>query len=1062
MISVKNLTLLLAVLLMGLCLVSSVSAMDIDDSVVADSSDLSTASVSSDSNGENIASVPSDDVTSVSSGSNEEDLSSVSGGDDSAGIFTDSNVDLESQDASISNVNSENEVLSTDINVEDSDLKYNSKPKNVLSAAQATVTTSKAKTTLIGSSSTLYRGNNYVLTLTDVNGKVLSGQKLNYVINGKTYTLTTDAKGSTYLQINLKDGQYAVTCSFLGTGSLMPASFSTTLKVLRKPNSYTIAEIEAAAVKVKNYVSKNRKLPKTVKVGTKSLKISEFTYLASKAIYNINSNKLGDIVLLKGIANGKASSKTLKATIYKEQYVSAAKKVVSKIKSNKVPPASVAVYKKTNKLAGYANLNVYTFAFAKILAFHKTDKYLPNYCSFKSSDLKKIVKKPSVLKTSKNTIYRGKIYKLTLTNKNGKVLKGQKLSYKINGKTYTLTTDAKGSTYLQINLKAGKYVMVCSYAGSKVYKSAKKTVYLTVKNNPNVFSINQIETAATTVKDYVSKNKKLPTSVKVGSRTLKISEFSYLASKAVSNLNSNNRKSITLIKGISDGSSSAYSIKSTVNKTQYVDLAKRSSSNIVSKKVPASYLTVTDSSNKQLKANFRVYTFAFAKILAFDKTEKYLPNYCTFESSVFGTKRTTSLQATSSSVNSGGVYSVKLTDKSGNALSNQKITFTVSGKTYDETTNSNGVASLKMNLKDGTYSVVTSYVGSSKYKTSKLSNTVTVKNDNFFTINEIEAAATNVKAYVNSYKQLPSTVTVASKKISISQFSYLMAKAVYNINAGNLNSIALPNIASCNSAGNTLKTTVYKAEYMDLVKRVVLFDESNKISPVYATVYSSSGATVGKSEFKLYTYAFSKILVFHKTNRYLPNYCTFESSVFQGASVPTGISTKINYDPNQFKNGLNEKNTESDLGKYLVATAHATFSSSIKALATKLTKGLTTKEAKALAIYKYVRDEIGYSYYADTRYGATGTLNAGAGNCVDQASLVVALCRVSGVPARYSHAQGCTFSSGLVTGHVWAQVLVNGVWYSADATSVRNNLGNIKNWNTNSYYSVYKYTSIPF
>ena len=123
MISVKNLTLLLAVLLMGLCLVSSVSAMDIDDSVVADSSDLSTASVSSDSNGENIASVPSADLASVSSDSNEEDLTSVSAGDDSASISTDSNVDLESQDASISNVNSENEVLSTYINVEDSDLK---------------------------------------------------------------------------------------------------------------------------------------------------------------------------------------------------------------------------------------------------------------------------------------------------------------------------------------------------------------------------------------------------------------------------------------------------------------------------------------------------------------------------------------------------------------------------------------------------------------------------------------------------------------------------------------------------------------------------------------------------------------------------------------------------------------------------------------------------------------------------------------------------------------------------------------------------------------------------
>ena len=82
-----------------------------------------------------------------------------------------------------------------------------------------------------------------------------------------------------------------------------------------------------------------------------------------------------------------------------------------------------------------------------------------------------------------------------------------------------------------------------------------------------------------------------------------------------------------------------------------------------------------------------------------------------------------------------------------------------------------------------------------------------------------------------------------------------------------------------------------------------------------------------------------------------------------------------------------------------------------------MTKGLKTDEAKAQAIYNYVRDEIDYSYYANSKHGASGTLSAGSGNCVDQASLVVALCRASGIHARYAHAKGCTFSSGLVTGH---------------------------------------------
>ena len=164
MISVKNLTLLLAVLLMGFCLISSVSAMDIDDSSsIDDSNDLSGASVSSNSI-ENLAS---------DSSSN----------------------NLESENAGSGNVNSENEVLNTDNTVEDSDLEHNSNIANtkaVLGASSQSDSAvlqanAKVKTTLKGSSSSIYRGNYYTLTLTDSKGKVLSGQKLSYNINGKTH-----------------------------------------------------------------------------------------------------------------------------------------------------------------------------------------------------------------------------------------------------------------------------------------------------------------------------------------------------------------------------------------------------------------------------------------------------------------------------------------------------------------------------------------------------------------------------------------------------------------------------------------------------------------------------------------------------------------------------------------------------------------------------------------------------------------------------------------------------------------------------------------------------------
>ncbi|SFL72922.1 Transglutaminase-like superfamily protein [Methanobrevibacter olleyae] len=1067
MITIKNLTLLLAVLFMGFCLISSVSAMDNDSSSLTGSNDLSGSSVSSSSNG---------GVASVSSSSNN-------------GLASDSNLNnLESNDISSSNVNSENEVLSTDNTAEDSNLKHdlnnknsgsdledslnNKNSKNILSSSSDSSNSplqakAKTKTTLKGSSNSLYKGNYYTISLKDSNGKALSGQKLSFNIGGKTYTLTTDSKGSSYLQINLKEGKYSMLCSYAGSDLYSSSSLSLTLSVLKNPNAFTVKEIETAAGNVKKYVLKNKRLPNTVKVGSKTLKISEFSYLSSKAIANLNSNNKKDIILLSGISNGKSPSTSLKTTVYKAQYLDLANNVVSYISSKKVAPSESVVKDASKKSVGKANFNLYTFAFARILDFHKSKNYLPKYCTFESSVFKQSASlKSTTIKGSSNTLTKGSYYKITLSDSSGKVLSGKKVSFNIGGKTYSLTTDSKGSSYLQINLKEGKYAMLCSYAGSKVYKPSKNSVTLTVLKNPNAFTVKEIETAAGNVKKYVLKNKRLPNTVKVGSKTLKISEFSYLSSKAIVNLNSNNKKDIVLLSGISNGKSSSASLKSNIYKAQYVDLAKRSYSNIESKKVPSSYISIKYSSNKVANVNFNLYTFAFSKVLDFHKSKNYLPKSCTFESSVFGvgTKKATSIKTSSNSINKGDAYSVTLVDNKGKGLANQKITFTISGKSYGKTTNSNGVASININLNEGKYSVVSSFGGSSTYKASKFSNTITIKSNNRFSISEIESAATSVKTYVNSNKVLPSTVTVANKKLSISQFSYLMAKAVYNINAGNANYITLPtSMSNCNSLGDNIDTTVYKAQYIDLTKRVVSFEESNKAPPVYAKVYSSSGSSIGNVGFNLYTYAFSKVLDFHKTKKYLPKYCTFESSVFKDSAAPIGnLSNKINYNSSQFKNGLNEKNTESDLSKYLVGTGQSAITSSIKDLATKLTKGLTSTDAKAQAIYNYVRDEIDYSYYANSKYGASGTLSKGSGNCVDQASLVVALCRASGIHARYAHAKGCTFSSGLVTGHVWAQVLVNGVWYSADATSVRNGLGNIVNWNTRSYSNLNKYAAVPF
>lgn len=197
-----------------------------------------------------------------------------------------------------------------------------------------------------------------------------------------------------------------------------------------------------------------------------------------------------------------------------------------------------------------------------------------------------------------------------------------------------------------------------------------------------------------------------------------------------------------------------------------------------------------------------------------------------------------------------------------------------------------------------------------------------------------------------------------------------------------------------------------------------------------------------------------------KRNEYEVKFSYGNNSVY-GPSSNSSILCVI--DPSgQYKKGLNQK-TKLSVYKYLSGGGTAKVTKSIRNLAKKLTKNCHTRLEKATAIFNYVRDTLNYEYYANSRKGAYKTMKTKAGNCCDHANLIVALCRASKIPARFSHAQGCRFKkSGRVEGHVWAQIRVGKKWYSADGTSYRNSLGHIENWDTKSYYRLHIYRRLPF
>ena len=152
-----------------------------------------------------------------------------------------------------------------------------------------------------------------------------------------------------------------------------------------------------------------------------------------------------------------------------------------------------------------------------------------------------------------------------------------------------------------------------------------------------------------------------------------------------------------------------------------------------------------------------------------------------------------------------------------------------------------------------------------------------------------------------------------------------------------------------------------------------------------------------------------------------------------------------------------------NLKQYLVSSKNCQVNNKeIKKLATKLTSSLKSDYEKGKKLFTWVRDNIQYKRYSNTRRGALKTLQSKKGNCVDQSHLLIALSRAAGIPARYVNGGNCKFSSGYVAGHVWTQLYIKNKWIVADTTSSANSLGKIKNWNTKSYTLYGQYSSINF
>lgn len=76
----------------------------------------------------------------------------------------------------------------------------------------------------------------------------------------------------------------------------------------------------------------------------------------------------------------------------------------------------------------------------------------------------------------------------------------------------------------------------------------------------------------------------------------------------------------------------------------------------------------------------------------------------------------------------GDYFKIKLSDENGVAIANTKVIFSLDNSNYSKTTDNEGIASLQLNLNDGSYNITTKFLGNSNYKPSSNTTTITMKN----------------------------------------------------------------------------------------------------------------------------------------------------------------------------------------------------------------------------------------------------------------------------------------------------------------------------------------------
>ncbi len=930
----------------------------------------------------------------------------------------------------------------------------------------------KVLSTISGDDVEKYYKNNtqYYAKFLDGQGNPLANTTIEFNINGVFYNRVTNENGTARLNINLDPGEYVLTAINPINGDMhsnnitvLTTIFSNDIvKYYKNGTQYYADFLDLTGSPLVN---------QSVSFNINGVMYSRNTNERGTARLNINLDPGEYVLTAINPINGDMHSNiiqvlpTISGNDLNMYYKDGSKFTVNVVDSKGNPLANSTVtfnvngvfYKRVSDGNGNASLNINLLPNSYIIT--STDE---NDLSISNNIL--IAKSNSTIVGSDIVIISNtsRNYTVTLTGSNNRPISSAVVHFSYNGLNLTAITDNNGNATITISkLSEGSYPITYEYKGELGYYPSNSASTLTVVNSTVILTADDLNMIC---KDGSSFNVTL-TDLNYNPLTNETITF-HINGRSYNRTTDENgtaRLNINLIPGIYN---IGYSY-STIGKLDYnegsktINISKRptkftaddlemdSGERSVFKAILTD--TITNDTIKDVIVTFNVNNVSYNRTtdesgcasLNVSLGTGYYTIATSLDNLIYEAESKTNHILVNGTlfvandmdmiVNTVANYSVILKDAYGNGISEASIEFTYNGVTQTDITDANGVATIPISgLAKGDYLIIYNYTDKSFAGESYIHVL------GIITISQLSSAADIVNNYIERNAALPSEVVIGDVTVSTAEYLYLLSQAIVNINNGDTSSLARPNVANPDNPG-AAKDLGKLYDYVAVAANVLSIADSTGKMP------NSVSSSVGDIGYDGLVYAFTRVMVYYGKEAKLPSYVDIRST--------TG------YTP---KSVLDSKNTITDLAPYLSSSTHCDITNSaIVELANRLTDGLTSSLDKAVAIYNYVRDHISYSFYYNTRFGAAGTLNAGTGNCVDQAHLVIALYRAAGLPARY--VQGtCVFSSGSTYGHVWAQVLIGDNWIVSDPTSTRNSFDNVVNWNNYNYSLKGYYSSIAF